>query len=69
MYCVYNVQFNILLGFFNKKKIVKKRRKRMECFYSNNNGNFLVKKNIFIDINILKFICMNIIKIFVIICK
>lgn len=41
----------------------------MECFYSNNNGNFLVKKNIFIDINILKFICMNIIKIFVIYSK
>lgn len=24
----------------------------MECFYSNNNGNLLVKKNIFTDINI-----------------
>lgn len=35
----------------------------MECFYSNNNGNLLVKKNIFTDINILKLTCTNTIKI------
>lgn len=41
----------------------------MECFYSNNNGNLLVKKNIFTDINILKLTCTNTIKILATICK
>lgn len=52
MYCVYDVLPNISLGPFNNFKFAKK---KMECL-RNNDGNLIVKKNIFTDINILKLI-------------